>query len=625
MRRWLPTGDGEAVGECTCEPTVKRDRLVVDAGNCPGGGRLVSEPDCRRTVVDALRDVDVDAVVTHYDGLERAYLDDAAALLVAAGRFVDRVAFHDDRLADLATSDPLGAAREATGRAPPVADIAAESGLALGAERADGYDDALRPYLGLSIGHARLRSTPPADANFEGVRTLSTDATVRLYERPGNELDVYHLEPVEMDLEETAIATLARAREFLASGAVGGERAPHRAVRRVAREDDPVERLGAVLEKHTSDLGVLADLFADGRVSDVFANAPVTETPLTVRVDGELRRTNVRVTRRGADALASQFRLRSGRAFSRANPTLDATATVGDRRVRVAATTEPASDGLAFAFRAHDRATWTLQRLVANDTLPPDAAAFLSLAVERAAATLLAGTRGAGKTTMLGALLWELSPTVRVVLVEDTPELPVDALQAAGRDVQSLRTNGGDGPGISPAEALRTGLRLGEGALVVGEVRGEEAAVLYEAMRVGANGSAVLGTIHGDGGERVRERVVSDLGVPESSFATTDLVVTLEPYDDGGDRRRRVASIEAVVDGDAGVRFAPLFALENGELRQTGRIERGNSRLVPSLTESGETYAQFLNTLAERERSIRAESGVPGEPTWAEPMDAGPC
>ncbi|MCU4801074.1 ATPase, T2SS/T4P/T4SS family [Halobacteria archaeon HArc-gm2] len=625
MRRWLPTGDGEAVGECACEPTVRRDRLVVDAGNCPGRGRLVSEPNCRRTVVDALRDVDVDAVVTRHDGLERAYLDDAAALLVAAGRFADRVAFHDDRLADLATSDPLSAAHEATGRAPPVADVAAESGLALGAQRVDGYDDALRPSLGLRIGNARLRTAPPPDANFEGVRTLSTDARVRLYERPGSELDVYHLEPVELDLEEAAIATLARAREFLASGAVGGERAPRRAVRRVASERDPVDRLGAVLEKHTSDLGVLADLFADGRVSDVFANAPVTETPLTVRVDGELRRTNVRVSRRGADALASQFRLRSGRAFSRANPTLDATATVGDRRVRVAATTEPASDGLAFAFRAHDRDTWTLQRLVSNDTLPPDAAAFLSLAVERAAATLLAGTRGAGKTTMLGALLWELAPTVRTLVVEDTPELPVDALQAAGRDVQSLRANGGDGPGITPAEALRTGLRLGEGALVVGEVRGEEAAVLYEAMRVGANGSAVLGTIHGDGGERVRERVVSDLGVPESSFATTDLVVTLEPYDDGGDRGRRVASIEAVVDGDAGVRFAPLFVLEDGELRPTGRIDRGNSRLVPSLTESGETYAQFLATLAERERSLRAETGVPGEPTWAEPTDAGPC
>jgi len=195
---------------------------------------------------------------------------------------------------------------------------------------------------------------------------------------------------------------------------------------------------------------------------------------------------------------------------------------------------------------------------------------------------LLAGTRGAGKTTMLGALLWELSPTVRVVLVEDTPELPVDALQAAGRDVQSLRTNGGDGPGFRQRRRCERASRLGEGALVVGEVRGEEAAVLYEAMRVGANGSAVLGTIHGDGGERVRERVVSDLGVPESSFATTDLVVTLEPYDDGGDRRRRVASIEAVVDGDAGVRFAPLFALENGELRQTGRIEgEQSSRSVP--------------------------------------------
>jgi len=567
----------------------------------------------------------VDAVVTRHAGLERAYLDDAAALLVAAGRFADRVAFHDDRLADLAASDPLAAAREATGRAPPVSDVAAESGLALGARRVEGYDDGLRPYLGLSIGHARVRTAPPPDANFEDVQTLSTGATARLYERPGSELDVYHLEPVELDLGQPAIARLARAREFLASGAVSGERAPRRAVRRVASERDPVERLGAVLEKHTGDLGTLVDLFADGRVSDVFANAPVPETPLDVRVDGELRRTNVRVTRRGADALASQFRLRSGSAFSRADPTLDATATVGHRRVRVAATTEPASDGLAFAFRAHDREAWTLQRLVANDTLTPAAAAFLSLAVKRAAAVLLAGTRGAGKTTLLGALLWELSPAVRTLVVEDTPELPVDSLREAGRDVQALRTNDGDGPGISSTEALRTGLRLGEGALVVGEVRGEEAAVLYEAMRVGASGSAVLGTIHGDGGDSVRERVVADLGVPESSFATTDLVVTLEPHEDDGERRRRVASIEEVVDGDAGVRFGPLFALEGGRLRPTGRIARGNSRVVPSLTDSGATYAAFLAALAEREQSLRTEAGVPGEPTWTDPTDAGPC
>ncbi len=625
MRRWLPSREEEPDDGCACVPTFDGDRLVVDATDCPGGGRLASEPDCRRTVVGAVTNREADAILTRRNGRERAYLDAAAALLVAAGRFVERAAYHDERLAGLARADPLAAAREATGRAGPVADAAAESGLAVGARRVDDYDEALAAHVGPVIGNARFRTAPPPDARLLETRTLDTGGTVRLYERPADRLDEYHLEPVESTLTDDAMATLSRASDYLASGAVGGERAARRAVRQVAGDDDPVDRLGDVLEKHTGELGVLVDLFADGRVSDVFANAPLADTPIRVRVDGDLSRTNVRLTPRGGDALASQFRLRSGRAFSRADPTLDATATVGTRRVRVAATTEPASDGLAFAFRAHDGDHWTLPQLVGNETLPPDAAAFLSVAVERAAATLLAGTRGAGKTTMLGALLWELPRSVRTLVIEDTPELPVDGLRDEGRDVQSLFTGTGDGPDLSADEALRTALRLGEGALVVGEVRGSEASVLYEAMRVGANGSAVLGTIHGDGGESVRERVVSDLDVPASSFATTDLVVTLEPNEEDGDRGRRVASIEEVVDGTDGVRFAPLFDLADGRLEPTGRIDRGNSRVVPSLTDADESYAAFREALGTRERELRDAAGVVGEPTWGPSGSVEPC
>jgi type IV secretory pathway ATPase VirB11/archaellum biosynthesis ATPase len=246
--------------------------------------------------------------------------------------------------------------------------------------------------------------------------------------------------------------------------------------------------------------------------------------------------------------------------------------------------------------------------------------------VERGRAVLLAGPRGAGKTTMLGALLWELPPAVRTLVIEDTPELPVEALQDAERDVQSLLARADDGPGLSPEAALRTALRLGEGALVVGEVRGEEATVLYEAMRVGANGSAVLGTIHGDGGESVRERVVSDLGVPESSFAATDLVVTLESVtDDDGERQRRVARVEEVVEGADGVRFAPLFTVEADGLVTTGRIDRGNSELVPALARTDEQYEDVRTTLVERARSFRTESGVAGEPEWTVMTDSGLC
>ena len=603
--------DGDSA--CGCDPSFEGDRLRLDAEDCPGDGDLADSPACRATVVAALADRDAESVVTRTAGLERAYEDDAAAFLVAAGRFVERVAFYDGNLADRATRDPLGAVRAAMGRAGPVQEIAAETGLAEGARRFDGYSDALRAFVGPRVARTRVAARPPADARLAAEYDLSSGATVRIYDAPETSLRTYHLEPVEHAFDSTALVTLSRAYELLAEGAVdGGERAPSRAVRRVADPDDPVAELVAALRKHTRGYGVLADCFADPDVSDVFATAPVAENVLRVSADGERMRTNVRLTESGAETLASRLRRASGRAFSRASPTLDATAETGTGAIRVAGVTDPVSDGPGFAFRAHEAAALTLPALVANETLPADAAALLSVAVERAVAGLVAGTRGAGKTTLLGALLWELPAATRTVVIEDTPELPASALQRHGRDVQPLLTttggsgtcsgNGsrgdpGGGPGLAPADALRTALRLGEGALVVGEVRGEEAAVLYEAMRVGASGSAVLGTIHGDRAEVVRERVVSDLDVPASSFAATDLVVTLEPYRTPSGRRRRVAAIEEVVGPD---RFEPLFELVDGSLDPTGRIDRGNSALVTQLAESEESYADVRAALADR-------------------------
>lgn len=588
--------------DCTCEPTFEGETLAVDADDCPGAGDLATEPACRATVVEALATRDADSVVTRSRGVERAYVDDAAALLLAAGRFVERAGFHDADLTSRATRDPLGAAHEATARAGPVSDIAAESGLALLASRADGYEEALRPFVGPTVARTRIRHSPPPTATFDANRDLQGDATARIYAHPDRALRTYHLEPVEATLDADALETLATARNVIADGEVSGDRAAGRAVRQVAADDDPVATLASVLEKHTRGLGVLSDFFADPDVSDVYATAPVAENPLRVVVDGETMRTNVRLTADGAAALSSQFRRTSGRPFSRANPTLDAVieSTRGERRIRIAGITDPVSDGPGFAFRAHDREPWTLPALVANDTLPADAAALLSVAVERDAAILVAGSRGAGKTTLLGALLWELPTETRTVVIEDTPELPIGPLQERSRDVQSLQTTAGDDADLSPTEALRTALRLGEGALVLGEVRGEEAQVLYEAMRVGASASAVLGTIHGDGASAVRERVVSDLGVPESSFAATDLLVTVAPVETDAGRERRVTAIEEVRRGDDGVYFAPLFELDGAGLVPTGPIERGNSRLLASLARPGETYADVREVLDER-------------------------
>ncbi|MFB6301442.1 MAG: ATPase, T2SS/T4P/T4SS family [Haloferacaceae archaeon] len=602
--------DADAAAGCRCETRFVapggsvadgRTDLVVEADDCPGEGDLAAAPDCRATVVGALADRDADAVLTRAGGYERRYAGRGAALLLAAGRFVDRAAFHDTRIAERARHDPIAAGRTAAGRADAVADVAAETGLAACAAAADGYGSAFRPRVGPTFARARIAVEAPSDAALVDRRTLDTDAVVRRYRTEDG--DRYHLTPVEATLDSDGRATLAAAYERLAEGRIdGGERAPGRAVRAVAADGMPVERLTDVLEKHTHGHGTFADLFADPHVTDAFATAPADAEPLRVLVDGERLRTNAWLTREGTDRLASRLRATTGRAFSRASPTIDAVLDVAGRRVRVAGVTDPASDGPGFALRSHRRESWTLPALVANGTLTAGAAGLLSTAVERAATGLVAGTRGAGKTTLLGALLWELPTTTRTVVIEDTPELPVDRLADAGRDVQPLRTEvgHGDGPAVSPTEALRTALRLGEGALIVGEVRGEEARTLYEAMRVGASGSAVLGTIHGDGTEAVRERLVTDLGVPESSFGSTDLVVALSPPPD-----RRIASIEEVRTTDDGTSFEALYRREEDGLAPTGTIDRGESRLIASLAGPGESYADVRTAVGRRVESLR--------------------
>ncbi|MFB6146988.1 MAG: ATPase, T2SS/T4P/T4SS family [Halobacteriaceae archaeon] len=579
---------------CGCEPSVDDGRLCVDASDCPGDGDLVREAPCRRTAIGVLRDRDADPVLVRSDGVERLYDGRAAALLVAAGRFADRTGDLDERLADRALGDPLAAVREVAGRAGPVADAADACGLLDAAEGADSYGDVLTPLVRPTVARSRIDPTPPADATIDDRRDSAGGTRAIVYDCPGAELRRYHLQPAELSLGDSALATLDAAHALLADGAVpAGDRGPRRAVERAGADPADVDALAGVLEKHTSGFGVVEDLFSDPAVTDAYVPAPAASNRVRVRLDDEVMRTNVTLTAEGGATLASRLRRASGRPLSRASPALDAVADdVGvAERLRAAAVRAPLSDGEGFALRAHGADPFTLPGLVANGTLSAETAGLLSVAVERGAALLVTGARGAGKTTLLEALLVGLRAADRLVVIEDSPELPVSALQAAGRDVQRLNADPAGDP--SPTDALRTALRLGDGAIAIGEVRGEEAQVLYEAMRVGANGGAVLGTIHGNSAAAVRERVVTDLGVSPSSFAATDAVVTVERTSVDGPTRR-VSAVDEVVDhADA----APTLATRDG---LTDRAHRGNSDWLATLAGPDETYGDTLAAVADR-------------------------
>jgi hypothetical protein len=145
----------------------------------------------------------------------------------------------------------------------------------------------------------------------------------------------------------------------------------------------------------------------------------------------------------------------------------------------------------------------------------------------------------------------EVMRKFRIITVEDTLELPVNYMRDLHFNIVSMKVGSallGARGELGATEGLRTSLRLGDSALIIGEVRSTEAIALYEAMRVGALANLVAGTIHGDSAYGVFDRVVHDLGVPTTSFKATDIIVIANKIKspEGLEERRRVTNIVEV-------------------------------------------------------------------------------
>ena len=230
-------------------------------------------------------------------------------------------------------------------------------------------------------------------------------------------------------------------------------------------------------------------------------------------------------------------------------------------------------------------------------------AGLLSFLIDGARTLLIAGTRSSGKTSLLGSLMLEIIPKFRIVVVEDTMELGVDAMRKAGYDILRMKVRSALVKGTSEVEAsegIRTSLRLGDSALIVGEVRSEEAKALYEAMRIGALANVVAGTIHGDSPYGVFDRVVNDLKVPPTSFKATDIIVIANPIKtaDGLHSVRRVISVTEVRkhwtnDPALEKGFVELlkYNVDKDELEPTQELINGESEIIKSIASNVKGWA----------------------------------
>jgi len=415
----------------------------------------------------------------------------------------------------------------------------------------------------------RLQASYPKDGEAIASYVVG-DTDVTIFKLPGTIQYLYHILPPEFKLSEEHYDLLSSARTILAEhkpsrdefvdpkrmrevfSAVGADLLEELASKRgVHLSIHDVENLVQILIRYTVGFGLIEVLLADERVQDITINSPMGHNPIyLVHAEFEDCMTNIIPTKMEADSWASKLRLVSGRPLDEANPIIDTDILIPNvASARVGAITEPLNPyGLAFAFRRHRDKPWTLPLLVKRKMISPLGAGLLSFLIDGNRTLLIAGTRSAGKTSVLGAVMVEIMRKYRIITIEDTLELPAPALRELGYNIQQMKVASAlakSGNEVSADEGIRTTLRLGDSALIVGEVRSTEARALYEAMRVGALANVVAGTIHGDSPYGVYDRVVNDLEVPKTSFKATDIIVVANPVrsSDGLSRVRRITEI----------------------------------------------------------------------------------
>ena len=180
-------------------------------------------------------------------------------------------------------------------------------------------------------------------------------------------------------------------------------------------------------------------------------------------------------------------------------PILDARLEDGSR---VAICVPPAAPQVAITIRRFGKRTFSADDLVAQGSLTPELLAAARTTLERRGNILVSGGTGSGKTTLLNALIQLLPDDARIVSIEDTLELRIDAPNSVRFEARELA-----GARVTIRDLVRHSLRHRPDHIVVGEVRGAEAADLLQALNTGHGGS--LTTIHANNAVSALSRLAS--------------------------------------------------------------------------------------------------------------------
>lgn len=230
------------------------------------------------------------------------------------------------------------------------------------------------------------------------------------------------------------------------------------------------------------------------------------------------------------------------------NPIVDATLPDGSR-INIVYGRDIAKRGSNFTIRKFSDDVISVLNLVEFGSMDYLTAAYLWLAIESDLNVFVVGATASGKTTLLNALTTFIKPNAKIVTIEDTPELQVPHANWVREVVRQMSKDNKSG-GVDMFDLLKAALRQRPDRILIGEIRGVEGNIAFQAMQTG---HGVMATFHASSVQKVIQRLTGDpINVPKVNIDNLDLVVIQSAVrGPDGSTVRRVVSINEIVDYDS--------------------------------------------------------------------------
>jgi flagellar protein FlaI len=291
-------------------------------------------------------------------------------------------------------------------------------------------------------------------------------------------------------------------------------------------------------------LNEIDPLMRDYYIEDIECNG--IDTPIYI-IHRVYRNLKTNLSYKDMEKVASfveKLAQRAGRYISYAQPLLDGTLPDGSR-VNATYTKDVTSKGPTFTIRKFTKIPWTPTQLMATNTVSPEMMAYFWLLVQYKASILIAGGTASGKTTFLNAIAFFIPPEARVVSIEDTREINLPRenwLPAVARPAAGIGKVGE----IDLFELLKSSFRQNPDYLIVGEVRGKEASVLFQGM---ASGHASLSTMHADSVDTLIRRLETPpIDLSPTLVNTLDCVAIATHAIVGQHETRKIREVSEIVN-----------------------------------------------------------------------------